>query len=174
MILVPSTLFSACQRTAYHEAGHAAAVVLSSGAFWRRGISLRPRGGHTPERYRHSGAHLTIDPPARARNLLGPEQRTRAEALLVIVMAGVVTERTFLGRPPRDHAFRQELACHGLYPLLHVHGGACLPEYRRWLQARAVHLVACHWRGISRLAAALMEAQDLTGQEAARLIRGQG
>ncbi len=78
----------------------------------------------------------------------------------------------FLRCRPREHAFRHELACHGLYPLLHVHGGECLPEYRRWLQARAVHLVTCHWRGISRLAAALVEYQDLSGQEAERFVMG--
>ena len=160
------------QRAAYHEAGHAAAVILSSGLYWLRGISMRPRGGPLPERYRHTGAHLTIDPQARLPDLVGSEQRPQAEALLVTVMAGVVTERVFLGQRQRDSAFRHELACHGLYPLLHCHGGDCLPEYRRWLQARAVHLITCHWRGISRLAAALAECQDLTGSEAERFLRG--
>ena len=162
------------RRVAYHEAGHAAAIILSSGLYWLRGISLRPRfeGVELPERYRHTGAHLTIDPPPRPPDLVCPEQRLRAEALLVTVMAGVVAERVFLGQHVRDHAFRHELACHGLYPLLHCHGGDCLPEYRRWLQARAVHLVAGHWRGISRLAAALTECQDLSGQEAERFLRG--
>ncbi len=159
-------------RAAYHEAGHAAAVIVSQGAYWLRGISMRPRGGEVPERHRHSAAHLTIDPPAKPLDLLTPEQRPRAEALLVIVMAGVVAERVFLGQRQRESIFRQELACHGLYPLLHCHGGDCLPEYRRWLQARAVHLVACHWRGISRLAAALVECQDLSGQEAERFVLG--
>ena len=106
-------------------------------------------------------------------DLLSSEQRQRAEALLVIVMAGVVTERVFLNQRQRESAFRHELACHGLYPLLHCHGADCLPEYRRWLQARAVHLVTCHWRGISRLAAALGEYQDLSGQEAERFLRAQ-
>ena len=129
--------------------------------------------GELPERYRHTGAHLTIEPQARLLDLFGPEQRPRAGALLVTVMAGVVTERVLLHQRQRESAFRHELACHGLYPLLHCHGGDCLPEYRRWLQARAVHLVACHWRGISRLAAALMEYQDLSGQEAGRFLRGQ-
>ena len=163
------------QTTAYHEAGHAAAVILSGGAYWLRGISLRERAtGPVPERYRHTGAHLTIEPQARVLDLLRPEQRSRAEALLVIVTAGVVTERTFLRQRHRERAFRHELSCHGLYALLHAHGGDCLPEYRRWLQARAVHLVTCHWRGISRLAAALGEYQDLSGQEAERFLRGQG
>lgn len=161
-------------RLAYHEAGHATAVFLSGGLYWLRGISLRPPPGrHTPERYRHTGAHLTINPPARLPALFAPDQRPRAEALLVIVMAGTIAEGMFLRRRPREAAFRHELACHGLYPLLHTHGGECLPEYRRWLQARAVHLVACHWRGISRLAAALVEYQDLSGQEAERFLLGQ-
>lgn len=162
------------QRAAYHEAGHAAAVIVSLGAYRLRGISMRPRTGELPERYRHTGAHLTIDPQPRPPDLLAPEQRSRAEALLVIVMAGVMAECMFLGQRPRERAFRHELACHGLYPLLHCHGGECLPEYRRWLQARAVELVACHWRGISRLAAALVEYQDLSGEEAERFLRGQG
>ena len=162
------------QRTAYHEAGHAAAVILSQGAYWLRGISLRPPPGrNTPERHRHTGAHLTIDPPARLPILFAPDQRTRAEALLVIVMAGTVAEGMFLRQRPREAAFRRELAYHGLYPLLHLHSGECLPEYRRWLQARAVQRVACHWRGISRLAAALTEYQDLSGQEAERFLMGQ-
>ena len=139
---------------------------------WLRGISMRPRTDDTPERHRHSAAHLTIDPPAKPLDLLTPEQRHQAEALLVIVMAGVVAERTFLNQRQCECSFRQELACHGLYPLLHCHGGDCLPEYRRWLQARAVHLVACHWRGISRLAAALVEYHDLSGQEAERFVVG--
>ena len=162
------------QTTAYHEAGHAAAVILSGGVYRLRGISMRPRAGELPERYRHTGAHLTIDPQARVPNLLCPEQRSQAEALLVIVMAGIVAERVFVNRRQRESASRHELACHALYPLLHFHGGDCLPEYRRWLQARAVHLVTCHWRGISRLAAALAEYQDLSGQEAERFLRGQG
>ena len=160
------------QRTAHHEAGHAAAVIISAGAFRLRGISMRPRTGTLPERYRHSGAHLTIEPQPRPPDLLAPEQRSRAEALLVIVMAGAVAERMFLRQRPREAAFRHELACHGLYPLLHCHGAECLPEYRRWLQARAVELVACHWRGISRLAAALAEYQDLSGQEAEHFLMG--
>ena len=166
---------SCLERTGYHEAGHAAAVVLSQGVYWLRGISLRPPPSHdTPERHRHTGAHLTIDPPTKPlARLLVPEQRPRAEALLVIVMAGTVAEGMFLRQRPRESAYRHELACHGLYPLLHCHGGDCLPEYRRWLQARAVHLVACHWRGISRLAAALTEYQDLSGQEAERFVMGQ-
>lgn len=162
------------QKVAYHEAGHAAAIILSAGVFWLRGISMRQRTGTLPERHRHTGAHLTIEPQARAPELLTAEQRPRAEALLVAVMAGVVAERMLLGQRPRERAFRHELACHGLYSLLHCHGADCLPEYRRWLQARAVDLVACHWRGISRLAAALMEYQDLSGQEAERFLRGQG
>ena len=161
------------QRAVYHEAGHAAAVIVSGGVYWLRGISLRTRSaGPVPERYRHTGAHLTIDPQARVPDLLSLEQRARAEALLVIVMAGVVAEQMFLNQRHRERAFRHELSCHGLYALLHAHGGDCLPEYRRWLQARAVHLVTCHWRGISRLAAALAEYQDLSGQEAERLLRG--
>ena len=161
------------QATAYHEAGHAAAIILSGGAYWLRGISMRARiVGPLPERYRHTGAHLTIEPQARVLDLLCHEQRPRAEALLVIVMAGVVAERFLLRQRHRNCAFRHELASHGLYPLLHAHGGDCQPEYRRWLQARAVHLVACHWRGISRLAAALAEYQDLSGQEAERFLRG--
>ena len=161
------------QTTAYHEAGHAAAIILSGGVYWLRGISMRVRTvGPLPERYRHTGAHLTIDPQARVPDLLSSEQRPRAEALLVIVMAGVVAEQFLLRQRHRDRTFRRELASHGLYPLLHAHGGECLPEYRRWLQARAVHLVACHWRGISRLAAALAEYQDLSGQEAERFLKG--
>jgi hypothetical protein len=160
------------QRAACHEAGHAAAIILSPGPYWLRGISMRPRTGELPERYRHSGAHLTIEPRAKPLELLGQEQRLQAETLLVIVMAGVAAERVFLGQRQRESAFRHELACHGLYPLLHCHGADCLCEYRRWLQARAVHLVTCHWRGISRLAAALVECQDLSGQEAERFLRG--
>ena len=171
LILKSSVRRAPLLRCAYHEAGHAAAVIVSGGPYWLRGISMRPRTDDTPERHRHSAAHLTIDPPARPLDLLTPEQRPRAEALLVIVVAGVVAERVFLGQRQRESAFRHELACHGLYPLLHSHGGDCLPEYRRWLQARAVHLVTCHWRGISRLAAALVEYQDLSGQEAERFVR---
>ena len=171
--LRPSPLRANLQTTAYHEAGHAAAVILSGGVYRLRGISLRvPTTGPLPERYRHTGAHLTLDPQAKMLDLLCPEQRPRAEALLVIVMAGVVAERFLLRQRHRDHAFRHELSCHGLYALLHFHGGDCLPEYRRWLQARAVHLVACHWRGISRLAAALAEYQDLSGHEAERFLTG--
>ena len=163
------------QTVAYHEAAHAAAVLLSGGTYRLRGISLRPRAlGPLPERFRHTGAHLTIDPPAKVADLLAPEQRPRAEALLVIVLAGVVAERALLRQRLRERVFRHELACHGLYALLHAHGGDCLPEYRRWLQARAVHLVACHWRGVSRLAAALAEYQDLSGQEAERFLVGRG
>lgn len=161
------------QTAAYHEAGHAAAVILSGGLYWLRGISMRTRPvGPLPERYRHTGAHLTIEPQARVLDLLASGQRPQAEALLVIVMAGVVAERFLLRQRHRDQAFRYELACHGLYPLLHAHGGDCLPEYRRWLQARAVHLVACRWRGVSRLAAALAQYQDLSGQEAERFLKG--
>ena len=163
------------QTTAYHEAGHAAAVILSGGAYRLRGISLRARAvGPLPERYRHTGAHLTVEPQAKVLDLLYPEQRPRAEALLVIVLAGVVSEQFLLRQRHQDRTFRHELACHGLYALLHAHGGDCLPEYRRWLQARAVHLVACHWRGISRLAAALGEYQDLSGQKAERFVMRQG
>ena len=163
------------QTAAYHEAGHAAAVILSGGVYRLRGISLRARAaGPLPERYRHTGAHLTIEPQVRVLDLLACEQRPRAEALLIIVLAGMVAEHFLLRQRHRDRTFRHELACHGLYALLHAHGGDCLPEYRRWLQARAVHLVACHWRGISRLAAALAEYQDLSGQEAERFLMGQG
>ncbi len=162
------------QTTAYHEAGHAAAVILSGGVYRLRGISMRPRVSPMPERFRHTGAHLTIDPQARVPDLLNTEQRLRAEALIVIVMAGVVAEQALLCQRHRERAFRHELSCHGLYALLHCHGGDCLPEYRRWLQARAVHLITCHWRGISRLAAALGEYQDLSGQEAERFLMGQG
>ena len=82
----------------------------------------------------------------------------------------LAAQRTVL----RADAGGPELASHGLYPLLHCHSGDCPAEFRRWLEARAVHLVTYHWRGISRLAAALMEHQDLSGQEAERLLRGRG
>lgn len=171
--LRPRASHAGLQTTAYHEAGHAAAVILSGGTYRLRGISLRERfAGPPPERYRHTGAHLTIEPQAKVLELLNTEQRPRAEALLVIVMAGTVADRFLLRQRHRECAFRHELSCHGLYALLHFHGSDCLPEYRRWLQARAVHLVACPWRGISRLAAALAEYQDLSGQEAERFLMG--
>ncbi|MBE7157209.1 MAG: hypothetical protein INR62_02015 [Rhodospirillales bacterium] len=114
------------QTASHHEAGHAAGIILSGGLYWLRGISMRARTvDPLPERYRHTGAHLTIDPQARMLDLLVPEQRSRAEALLVIVMAGVVAEQFLLRKRHRERAFRYELSCHGLFALLHFHGGDC-------------------------------------------------
>ena len=157
-------------KLAYHEAGHVAAIFDGQEFYWLRGISLapgRPGGGRHLDR----AAHLTIEPPPQPLTLLGEQHRQQAEALLIIVLAGAAAERRFLGHRQRGRAFRQELASHDLYPLLHGHGTECLHEYRRWLQARAVQIVTSQWGGICRLAAALLERQDVSGQEAERLLR---
>lgn len=98
------------QRAAHHEAGHAAALLALPGQFFSlRGISLWP---YSPagERHLDPGGHVTIDPPARPRLLWEPEQRQRAETLLVVVLCGVVAERAFLGQRQRERAFAKELA----------------------------------------------------------------
>ncbi len=104
LVLKSSVRPSRILRSAYHEAGHAAAVVVSGGPYWLRGISMRPQTGEVPERHRHSSAHLTIDPPVNLCDLSAPDQSARAEALLVIVMAGTVAE----GMVERDRSFITE------------------------------------------------------------------
>lgn len=153
------------ERTAYHEAGHAVAAYLRHLRF--TSISIIPDRG-TLGRCEFSESAVVIDPESGDQL----RARTRIETLIIVSLAGVISESLLTGR----HNWR------GAHADLHdatryasfVTGSAEeLRAYERWLWEHTRMLLGARpsWLAVQQLAAALIEDRRVGERRARAIIR---
>lgn len=156
------------ERLAYHEAGHAVALLDC-----RRGlkhITIVPGEGHLG---RNTPAPLPSFHPDRDD---GPSTRLRVEQSVVGLLGGAVAEAHLLGRDCRLGDFKRY---GGAVDLARAYRLVCFQSagdeeanaYLSWLFERTKSVIAFpqNWAAVKAIAQALLHQQELSGRAARRI-----
>ena len=153
------------EATAHHEAGHAAAYILTGRKF--KHVTIKPGEDYF-------GRVLSQHPAWFGRAMNDPELKNRLrryiEDRVIILSAGNVAERFFEKRRIVAGAGSDWI---NTFELLE-HGSCGLEEvstYHAWITARTRSLILRPdvWGGVSAMAAALMDQETLSYNEAERI-----
>ncbi len=144
------------EATAYHEAGHAVACVVNDIRITRPGVTIAPEGDRLGI-LRHQ-AYLRPETLSIERT---PRSVWRAERLVVVALAGPVSQRAFRPHSYRAHqgAADHECALEILWRLAGSEREVRL--YHQLLQERARNLVSARWAMITAVAECLLERATL-------------
>jgi len=156
---------SRIERTAYHEAGHAVAAYVRHLRF--TSISIIPDRG-TLGRCEFSETAVVIDPESGGQL----RARTRIETLIIVSLAGVISESLLTGRHNwrGAHADLHDATRYASFVTGSVEE---LKAYERWLWEHTRTLLEARpcWLAVQQLAAALIEDRRI-GERRARAIIG--
>jgi hypothetical protein len=148
---------------AYHEAGHAVASLVCGrvGKLRRVTIVPDPDSGNLGHVMHWSTPSFRPDVQRDTRT------RLRAEAEIVVLLAGGIAERRATGRAPgcgSDHAKAADIA------LAVSAGDAEATAFMRWLTRRTENLVEVCWGAIEAVATELQARKTLRGASEVRQI----
>lgn len=151
----------ALQATAFHEAGHAVAAWSCGLPVYR--VSIQPEGDA-------KGVVSHRNPLARVRlDLDGSDKaRMKAEAAIIVCLAGPASQRRFNARSYRKHHSASDFDTAAELALRLNSSAEAANAYLDWLRIRADDLIAGRWKIVTALAGLLLERAEL-GRDAVPL-----